>query len=98
MNKVDFVFIDGIAIGMLVADNERWHFYGASQTLEDLDGRTFTDAEEAQSFVSRRLRRLAVGAGSGEMEVTGSEMARIELCEAANAALSPVTRFSALKH
>jgi hypothetical protein len=57
MSPIDFVFIDGIAVGLLVADGSERRFCGATRTLLDVEGRAFCDVLDAQDFISRRLRR-----------------------------------------
>lgn len=59
MNMVDFVFVDKVAVGILVSEEGRKRFCGASQSLEQIDGLTFEDVQEAQAFVSRQLRLLS---------------------------------------
>ncbi len=59
MGSIDFVFIDGIAVGLLVADDHARRSCGATRTLQDVEGRAFCDVLVAQDFISRRLRRGA---------------------------------------
>lgn len=65
MDSIDFVFVDGIAVGLLVDDGRR-RFCGATQTLADLDGLSFADVDEAQAFISHRLRSPAFAEDSSQ--------------------------------
>ena len=57
MGPIDFVFVDGIAVGLLVADDGQKRFCGATQTLRDLEGLAFCNVLEAEDFIAERLRR-----------------------------------------
>jgi hypothetical protein len=57
MGAIDFVFVDGIAVGLLVADDGQRRFCGATQALLDVEGLVFCDLLEAQDFITERLRR-----------------------------------------
>jgi len=55
-SNVDFVFVDQIAVGLLVTDGECKRFCGASMALAPLEGAVFADLEEAETIVARHLR------------------------------------------
>lgn len=57
MGSIEFVFIDGIAVGLLIADEGERRFCAATQTLHEIEGRAFFDVSEAQDFIVQRLRR-----------------------------------------
>lgn len=59
MTAIDFVFIDGIAIGLLVPDEGRHRFCGATRTLQAFEGLAFGDADEARIFIASRLQSAA---------------------------------------
>jgi hypothetical protein len=55
-SNVDFVFVDQIAVGLLVTEGECKRFCGASWALAALEGAVFVDLEEAERIVARHLR------------------------------------------
>lgn len=56
MSNVDFVFVDQIAVGVLVTEGECKRFCGASTALAPLEGAVFADLEEAETAVALHLR------------------------------------------
>ncbi|MBG0809432.1 hypothetical protein IY145_08575 [Methylosinus sp. H3A] len=55
-SNVDFVFVDQIAVGLLVTEGECKRFCGASTALAPLEGAVFADLAEAETIVARHLR------------------------------------------
>ena len=51
MKVIDFVVIDGIAVGMLIAEGGLQRFCGSSQALACLEDQAFADVAEAQSYI-----------------------------------------------
>ncbi|WP_159726382.1 hypothetical protein [Methylosinus sp. Ce-a6] len=62
-SNIDFVFVDHIAVGLLVTEGECKRFCGASTALSSLEGALFADLEEAETIVARHLRGLRGCAG-----------------------------------
>ncbi|QGM97420.1 hypothetical protein F7D14_08000 [Methylocystis parvus] len=59
MSPVEFVLVDGIAIGVLVSVEGRRRFCGSTRNLEDYEDLSFGDLDEAQTFFASQLRRAA---------------------------------------
>jgi hypothetical protein len=60
MSPVEFVFIDGIAIGVLVLEEGRRRFCGSTRHLRDFEDLTFGDLDEAQKFFTAQLGMAGV--------------------------------------
>jgi len=56
VSPTEFVFIDGIAVGILVADHGQTRFFSATQALQDIEALAFCDVTEAQDLIAQRCR------------------------------------------